>query len=110
MECRKSSGHFTAATATRPENLKLLCSEGLKWYRSSPGARRGFCGNCGSTLFWQPDSGDRISIFAGSLDDSSGLSVVSHIYVQEKGDYYDIGDGLPQFAGGDLKLSLQGDE
>ncbi|MDM3871904.1 GFA family protein [Porticoccus sp. W117] len=106
VECRKSSGHYTAATATRPENLKLLGDDGLKWYRSSPKAQRGFCQNCGSTLFWKPDSGDRISIFAGSLDGQTGLQMTSHIYSQEKGDYYTIEGDAAQFAIEGAKLVL----
>ena len=88
--CRKSSGHFTAATAARPEDLKLLSTDGLKWYRSSKSAKRGFCSNCGSSLFWQPDHGKHMSIFAGSIDGDTKLSLTSHICTQEKGDYYRI--------------------
>lgn len=88
--CRKSSGHFSAATAARPEKLKLLSSEGLKWYRSSDLAQRGFCSNCGSSLFWKPDHKKHISIFAGTIDGQTELALTSHICTQEKGDYYNI--------------------
>ena len=89
-QCRKFSGHFVAATAARPEHLKLLSSDGLKWYRSSNTAQRGFCSNCGSSLFWKPDHNKHISLFAGTLDGQTGLSISSHICTQEKGDYYNI--------------------
>jgi hypothetical protein len=89
-QCRKSSGHFSAATATRPEHLKLLSSEGLKWYRSSDTAQRGFCGNCGSSLFWKPDHGNHLSIFVGSIDGQTKLTLASHICIKEKGDYYSL--------------------
>ena len=105
-ECRKSSGHFTAATATLPENLKIVSGNGLKWYRSSSTAQRGFCANCGSTLFWKPDSGDRISIYAGTIDGPTGLTLGSHIFVEEKGDYYEIENNRAQYAtnGADLTV------
>jgi hypothetical protein len=90
--CRKSSGHFTAATATHPDSLTLLKRGGLKWYRSSAAAQRGFCCRCGSSLFWKPDHGNHISIFAGSIDGGSKLTLTSHICAQEKGDYYLIQD------------------
>jgi hypothetical protein len=35
-QCRRTSGHFAAFTATRPEDLVLIESGGLRWYRSSP--------------------------------------------------------------------------
>ncbi len=106
-ECRKFSGHFTAATATAPGNLIILCDKGLKWYRSSSVAQRGFCANCGSTLFWKPDSGDRISIYAGTIDGQSGLTLGSHIFVEEKGDYYEIEDGKAQYATSGANLSIE---
>lgn len=105
-ECRKMSGHFTAATAVKPENLELLSSGELKWYRSSPSAQRGFCGQCGSTLFWKPESGDRMSIYVGTIDGATGLSLASHIYVGEKGDYYDVEASALQFEQTGAKLTL----
>jgi hypothetical protein len=105
-ECRKSSGHYLAATAVAPQDLILLSENTLKWYRASPAAQRGFCHHCGSTLFWKPDSGDRISIFMGTIDGPTGLSLTSHIYTEEKGDYYVIEDGVEQFAGDGARLSV----
>ena len=106
VECRKSSGHFTAATATRPDNLVLLSNAGLKWYRASSMAQRGFCAECGSTLFWKPDSGDRVSVFVGSIDGDTGLELKAHIYVHEKGDYYRIEDDVEQHAKFGANLSF----
>lgn len=69
----------------------------LRWYRSSPAAERGFCGNCGSSLFWRPERGGQISIMAGTLDVPTGLEAVEHIFVADASDYYRINDGLPHF-------------
>ena len=93
-ECRRTSGHHVAATSCLRENLTV---EGQpKWWVSSPGRRRGFCGTCGSTLFWDREGTPGISIFAGSLDQPTGLEMIGHIFLAEKGDYYTIADGLPQ--------------
>ena len=107
--CRRTSGHFAAFTATRPDALVLIESEGLRWYRSSTSARRGFCGRCGSSMFWEPDSGDRISIAAGTLASPTGLETVVHVFVEDVGDYYEIGDGLPQRADGDHGIMIPAD-
>ena len=32
----------------------------------------------------------------GTVDEPTGLQLERHIYVDFKGDYYDIADGLPQ--------------
>ncbi|CAA9461904.1 MAG: hypothetical protein AVDCRST_MAG02-3122 [uncultured Rubrobacteraceae bacterium] len=108
-QCRRTSGHFAAFTATRPEALVLIESEGLRWHRSSPTARRGFCGICGSSLFWEPASGDRVSIAAGTLDPPTGLQTAAHVFVEDAGDYYEIGDGRPQRADGDHGVAIPAD-
>jgi hypothetical protein len=79
----------------------MIKGDGLKWYRSSEQARRGFCVACGSSLFWQEDGEDTISIGAGTLDDlpSDSTTVVQHIFMADKGAYYDVADGLPQSDG-----------
>ncbi len=112
IECRKSSGHYTAATSVEPENLKLLESKGLTWYRSSPSAQRGFCKECGSTLFWKPDSGDRVSLFVGALDGEVNLALTDHIYLEEKGSYYEICDDADRHltTGAELSLEASGSE
>jgi hypothetical protein len=97
-ECRQMTGHFMAAAFVIKSKLTILKSEGLRWYRSSPFARRGFCNRCGSTLFWDGDKLDKIGIAAGALDDTTGLKLNAHVYVPEKGCYYEITDGLPQYA------------
>ena len=105
-DCRKSSGHYTAATSVRPEDIKFLDSAGLAWYRSSASAQRGLCRECGSTLFWKPDIGDRVSIFVGTVDGAIDLPLSAHIYLVEKGTYYEISDHAAQYltAGADLSL------
>lgn len=105
-QCRRQSGHCAAATSAKRADFKLTKDASLKWYRSSDWARRGFCGDCGSALFWD-DGGEEISINVGSLDQPTGLAVTSHIYVDDKGDYYEIGDALPKFAGYDTPLASE---
>ena len=96
-QCRKTSGHYVAATACDPAALTLIGEADLHWYRSSERARRGFCRRCGSSLFWKPDHGRYISIMAGSLDIPTGLEAVEHIFVRDASDYYVIDHSLPRF-------------
>ena len=99
QQCRRTTGHFLASTSAPRANVEI---EGeVRWYRSSDDARRGFCPECGSTLFWDRGS-DRLWIAAGSLDGATGLKLDRHIYVADKGDYYELTDGLPQFQQSDL--------
>jgi hypothetical protein len=96
VQCRKQSGHYFASTNVPRENLVITGQENLTWYQSSPDVRRGFCSTCGSFLFWDPAAKDWISIAMGAFDTSTSTLLEKHIFVAEKGDYYQITDGLPQ--------------
>ena len=82
-----------AATAAADEDLKLTETRGLKWYRSSETARRGFCSECGSVLFWKGDDRTYTSITAGSIDGKLGVPLDGHIFCANAGDYYEITGG-----------------
>ncbi|MGH1331588.1 MAG: GFA family protein [Paracoccaceae bacterium] len=98
-QCRKTSGHYWAATQAPTKEVQISNLEGkLTWYKSSDWARRGFCAACGSSLFWEMKEEGAMSIAAGSLDAPTGLSITSHIFVADKGDYYQIEDGPEQIA------------
>ena len=99
-QCLRQSGHFAVSVDVRRADFSLTSDTGLKWFRSSDFARRGFCANCGSAILWD-DGGDRIIVSTGSMDNHGDLKLESHIFVDEKPDYYSISDGLPQFAGYD---------
>ncbi len=99
-QCRRQSGHYYATTSIAAERFTLTEDRGLKWYSASETARRGFCGDCGSTVLWQPATRDRVAILAGSLDSPTGLKLARHIFVADKGDYYEIADGLETLPAG----------
>ncbi|MGH6954980.1 MAG: GFA family protein [Alphaproteobacteria bacterium] len=95
-QCRRWTGHFLASTAARRADLEIMEGRGLRWYRSSPRARRAFCVTCGSSLLWEGDGDGYVAIAAGALDGPTGLALIGHIFVADKGDYYALDDGLPQ--------------
>ena len=91
-QCRKQTGHYLASVELPQSDLVLDQSATLRWFRSSPGAERGFCSDCGSALFWRADAEDTISVTAGSLDGPTGLKTRAHIFTDDAGDYYTIPD------------------
>ncbi len=98
-QCRKTHGLMGPYTQARLEDVVFTSQATLKWYQSSDHARRGFCQDCGASLFWQPHDGDMISISAGVIDPPTGLRVVGHIYVDHMSDFGALpDDGLPRFA------------
>ena len=96
--CRRTHGHVGAYTQT--SEVTLLEDRGLAWYVAD-GRERGFCRECGASLFWRREGANTTSIAAGTLDEPTGLRTISHIYVASKGDYYEITDGLPQYGESD---------
>ncbi|WP_299165897.1 GFA family protein [uncultured Tateyamaria sp.] len=98
VACRKQTGHFGASLDVPRSRIHIEGEEAVRWYQSSEKVRRGFCGTCGSTLFWDPIHHDWTAIAMGLFDGPTDTSLSMHIFVSEKGDYYQIGDGLPQNA------------
>jgi hypothetical protein len=103
-QCRKQTGLYYASTNSADADLTISGEDNIRWYRASDSARRGFCGTCGSALFWKYDGLDVTSIQAGSFDQPSGLVGGYHIFCADKGDFYEIDDGLPQYAKGSPKI------
>lgn len=95
-QCRRQSGHFWASTDVARAALTIHGAESLTWFHSSEKVRRGFCSTCGSALFWDPIKRDRIAVAMGAFESPTDTRLAMHIHVADKGDYYDIGDGLPQ--------------
>lgn len=100
-QCRKQSGHRYAVVDAKPGDLEIEGADPITWFPASPVAKRGFCSVCGSHLFWWSLEEDDVGILAGSVDEPTGLELVGHIFVRDKGDYYEIADGLPQVEGSD---------
>jgi hypothetical protein len=95
-QCRKQSGHYFASTDVPRGALSVTGAEHLAWFQSSERVRRGFCRQCGSSLFWDPVGKDIVGVAMGAFDGTTGTQLAIHIFVAEKGDYYEIADDLPQ--------------
>lgn len=88
LMCQRTLTHYGAYTACDPQALAIADPQRkLRWYRSSPEARRGFCARCGSHLFWDPTHGRHLSVSAGSLDQPTGLAPGRHVHLDHVADY-----------------------
>jgi len=103
-KCRRFHGNFAAYTSVALKDLELVEKRGLKWYKSrtdeTSNVLRGFCTECGSSLFWHPKDLERISVAAGSLDEPTHLKTIAHIWISQIGDYYSIRDYIPRHEKG----------
>ncbi|MHB1837944.1 MAG: GFA family protein, partial [Solirubrobacteraceae bacterium] len=100
--CRRTHGHAAAYSACAADDLDLGEARTLRWYEADDRSR-GFCGECGASLFWRAAGRDTISISAGTLDPPTGLRTVAQIYTDDRGDYYELAPG-----GRHLKAGLDG--
>ena len=87
-QCRKQSGHHWASVQVMDQDLTITGSP--RWYAASATAQRGFCPTCGSFLFWKGADDPDTGVALGAIDGPTGLELERHIFVAEKGDYYDI--------------------
>jgi hypothetical protein len=95
-QCRKHSGHIFVSTDVPRTAVTIHGGEHVTWYHSSEKVRRGFCSSCGSSLFWDPIHRDKLAIAMGAFARPTDTRIAIHVFVADKGDYYDITDGLPQ--------------
>jgi hypothetical protein len=100
FNCRRTHGHVSAYSSSHRGHLVVTEDRGLKWYHTdkdvTPDVQRGFCAECGASLFWDPRGQEFVYISAGCLDSPTGVKGAGHIWLSEAGDYYEISDDLPQ--------------
>lgn len=84
--------------------------ETLTWYSSSEWAERGFCRECGSSLFYRLKHAEgELTVSAGSLDDVDGLHVESQIFIDGKPAYYTFAGDIPSMTGDEVFALYSGD-
>lgn len=106
--CRKWSGSPTIFVRSKG-GVAIENEANVSWYQSSEWAERGFCKICGSNLFFRlrEGYGDFYNVSVGALDDSSGLKMAMHIYIDEKPDYYDFADECPRLTGKEFLAAIE---
>lgn len=90
--CRRTHGHAGAYSACAAGDLDLGHARTLRWYEADERSR-GFCSECGASLFWRAAGRDTISISAGTLDPPTGLRTVAQVYTEGRSDYYELSPG-----------------
>lgn len=95
-KCQRFHGGPGAYASAPRGAVSFQRRDGLAWWDASPTAQRGFCRQCGSSLFFSDSNEATISICPGALTPPTGLKSQSHLHVGSKPDWYDVKDGLPQ--------------
>ena len=76
----RTAGLSWAGVDAALDRFDLVKDAGLKWYNSSAMAKRGFCGDCGASLFYQLHAASLIAIAPGMFDQSDQFTVARQIY------------------------------
>ena len=98
--CQQSSGALAVTWATFPIESVSLEGE-LRWYESSPRARRAFCKRCGASVAWQKLESPRfIDLTVALFDEQQGLKPTYAIHARAKPDWMHLDEHLLQHADG----------
>lgn len=94
--CRKATASpFTTWIGQENGTWAFLGDDPVS-YESSPGHTRGFCGTCGSPLFFRSDRyPNEMHFYAALLDDPGRVAPEGHDHAEEKLSWIHISDGLP---------------
>ena len=96
--CRLATGAPYVAWGTINRDFFVITTGRLKEVVSSPGVRRGFCGQCGTSLTYTHEKRPgEIDICLVTIDAAALLRPEYHLWVSEKLPWVDINDGLPQY-------------
>ena len=94
---RNTSSPFTTWFGVPKHSCRFTGKE-PKVYRSSPGARRLFCANCGTPMAFEHDKcPDEIYLYAASLEKPQEFSLQFHVHCSEQLPWIELGDGLPRY-------------
>ena len=95
--CRRATSSPVTSFFTGKKANAVLAGEGLRFYLSSAGVRRGFCGQCGSPMSYETDTRpDEIDFYLASLDNPDGVVINGHWYWSEHVPWLTCTDDLPK--------------
>jgi hypothetical protein len=81
--CRRITGGVFYSVWVDQSDMTLTGEASVRTCDSSPWAERGFCGACGSPLWYRHKEGDQRGLALGLFDDTSGLTA-GDLYYSDK--------------------------
>jgi hypothetical protein len=97
--CRRAHGAAFVTWVGVNDNQFTLNDPGgaLKWFHSSPEAERGFCAQCGSTLFFRSSRWPgEMHIVRANFADPIDRKPQAHVFFDTHVDWLAIDDDLPK--------------
>lgn len=96
-------GPLLAATAGQ---VRFEGAEHLVRFDSSEWGARGFCGRCGSNLFYHLKPADQYMLSLGAFDDQSAFTLAGEIFVDRKPRAYSLAGDHPRQTGEEFLASI----
>jgi hypothetical protein len=100
--CRRAHGAgYVTWVGFHSEQVTLDDESGsLNWHSSSPGSRRGFCKNCGSSLFFESEKwAGETHIALGCIDEPHTFKPQAHAFHDTHVEWMPLEEGLQIFKG-----------
>ena len=96
--CQRAVGAgFVTFSAVAPENFEIVKGK-LTIYESSPGVRRGFCSECGTSLTYAGDDWEDVAVLSATLDDPAAAVPTSNVYLEHKQPWVALDETLKRFT------------
>lgn len=71
-----------------------------KFFNSSAGVQRGFCGNCGTPLTYEADRyQSEIHLYVCTLNEPENFKATAHVYNAERVSWFECDNELPRYSG-----------
>ena len=97
-DCRRVTASPMTTYVAYPSDKVTLTKGAPKTFISSPGAVRGFCGQCGTPLHFE---GERwpgeTHLFVCAFDEPQAFQPSVHVQVSQKLPWLHLGDTLPRY-------------
>jgi hypothetical protein len=100
--CRKAHGAgYVTWVGFETDQVSFVQGENeLKWYESSPGAQRGFCPHCGSTLFFRSERwAGELHITLGNINDPIDRQPQANVFFDKHVNWVAVDTSLKQVDG-----------
>jgi hypothetical protein len=106
--CREAHGAaFVSWVGAAEQRFRHLPgSAEPRWYASSLQSRRGFCGHCGTTLFFASTlCPGEIHVTRSAIAGEIDRGPQCHVFFDQRADWHAIGDELPRYSTDDPGLA-----
>ena len=94
--CQRAHGAaFVTWVGVDEQKIKISGEKSLKWFASSTDAQRGFCDQCGSTLFFRARQwAGEIHVARANIESTVDIPPSCHAFWQTHVNWYDFKDSL----------------